>query len=151
MTEDAKIFAKQENDIINNYINPLINKLEKENKDEYVLPIPKLKGSILIYPSDLNVVLCPLLAEGKDHDAVMKYFILVRKRGEEKYNLYEWTYFKQERFNDSQTMDTLTEEINRLTYWKYSAQTLNDNFFWNKYVLAKSNGHYKYLKSIPNP
>ncbi|SDL87975.1 hypothetical protein SAMN05421820_102387 [Pedobacter steynii] len=40
------------------------------------------------------------------------------------------------------------ENLAKITKWDYSYDTLDDEQFWNNYVLLKENGAYRYLKRL---
>jgi len=62
--------------------------------------------------------------------------------------LYEWTYFKPLIIEGNLFGSEVVDQIGSLTEWNFSIDNLNDEKFWNQYVLLKQGNDFKYLSKI---
>jgi len=62
--------------------------------------------------------------------------------------LYEWNYFETLAIKGNLFGSEVVDQIGSLTEWNFSVDNLNDEKFWNQYVLLKQGNGYKYLKEI---
>ncbi|MBB2148671.1 hypothetical protein [Pedobacter gandavensis] len=101
-----------------------------------------LKDFLLIYNADKNVVINPLEIKDDTGMITVRYFVFLRTSG----NVYEWNYFPAFTKKKGSAENGIMENLETITKWNYSYDTLDDEQFWSKYVLFKENGVYKYLK-----
>lgn len=101
----------------------------------------------LIFPSNKSYILSPIVLDhGKDKKE-LNYFLLIPK-GENSYRVFKWNYFKPIIPKYSHYGSEIVEQLNQITIWNFSFDFLDDNNFWDKYVLLKVDGEYKYLTEI---
>lgn len=151
----AKKFRKEKRDslrlkdseIINTYIKPLTDKLNAQKKYEVVSLRYKFFDHIFVNTSDRKVILCPVNLKERGKDSTLKYFVLLQDQNN-RYKLYEWNYFESSNSSNNDSIHTLKDQINSLTYWEYSIDTVDDPKFWNEYVLKQSSGKYVYLAEV---
>ncbi|WP_110831009.1 hypothetical protein [Pedobacter nutrimenti] len=96
----------------------------------------------MIYAADKKVIINPM--EIKDNRGVIsvRYFVFLKDSGK----IYEWTYFPPFKKKKGSFENGIMENLGTITKWNYSYRTLEDEQFWSKYVLARENGAFKYLK-----
>lgn len=144
--EKKELANKNELEIINKYIHPLTDKLKIQNNYESVSTKQMSKDFLLIYPSELTAILCPINVKEKDKETYIRYFVLLPQGTN--YKIYEWTYLNPSNFINSRHGPSFIDQINTLTTWNYSFDKLDDSNFWNEYVLLKSGDEYKYLNEV---
>lgn len=144
--EQKELASKKELEIINKYVRPLTDKLKIQNNYEIVSIKQMSKDYLLVFPTDLKVILCPIKVKEKDKDMFIRYFVLLPH--DNNYIIYEWTYLDPNNFKNSQLGPSFMDQINTLTVWNYTFDKLDDSKFWNEYVLSKSDDTYKYLKEV---
>lgn len=124
------------------------NKLENIFKPYYESllknkSISKYSEHSLIFPVNKNMSINPVLFTDNKHTLTIHYFV--------NYNgsLYEWNYISPKIINDNLDFgETVVNDMEKLTDWNFSVDNLNDNNFWNNYVLKKSGEDYLYLKKV---
>ena len=144
--ESEEFASKKEKNIVDTYITPLADKLKTQNNYEIVSIKQMSKDFLLVYPTDLKVILCPIKVKEKGKDMFIRYFVLLPQ--DNNFKIYEWMYLKPYNFKNSQLGPSFMNQINTLTVWNFSFDRLDDNKFWNEYVLLKSGDNYKYLIEI---
>jgi len=144
--ENEEFASKKEKEIINRYITPLADKLKIQNNYEIVSIKQMSKDFLLVYPTDLKAILCPIKVKEKGKDMFIRYFVLLPQ--ENNYKIYEWTYLNPNNFKNSQMGLSFMKQINTLTVWNFSFDKLDDSKFWSEYVLLKSGDTYKYLTEV---
>jgi hypothetical protein len=130
---------------------------EKTMKDERLKPkyeqlkhnqpkeLSKYSDHSLIYSSDKNVVINPVLLTSDKGIHTLHYFVLLTDSDD----LYEWTYFPPEELKSSGFFGSnVVDRMNKITQWNFSYDTLDDKNFWDMYVLRKEGDKYKYLKKV---
>jgi len=100
----------------------------------------------LIYPKDTGIILCPILFKVEDEKREMHYFVFLAQE-EGTYASYKWEYFEPIPHTGFYG-GAIVERIETLTDWNFSFDYLEDETFWQEYVLKKSDGAYVYLKAI---
>lgn len=124
------------------------NKLENIFKPYYESllknkSISKYSEHSLIFPVNKNMSINPVLFTDNKHTLTIHYFV--------NYNgsLYEWNYISPKIINDNLDFgETVVNDMEKLTDWNFSVDNLNDDNFWNNYVLKKSGEDYLYLKKV---
>lgn len=119
----------------------------KKNKiDGYI----KLNGKDiqLIFPSDKSVILSPIVLDYGNDKKELTFFVLIPS-GEKSFNIFKWDYFKpiKPKYTSMYGLE-VNEQLNQITKWNFSFDTLDDNNFWDKYVLLKLGENYKYLTRV---
>lgn len=144
--ESVDFANKKEKEIIDKYITPLVDKLKTQNKYEIVSIKQMSKEFLLVYPTDFKAILCPIKVKEKNNEMFIRYFVLLNQ--DNNYNIYEWTYLNSNNFKNTQMGPSFMDQINTLTEWNFSFDTLDDSKFWSEYVLLKSGDSYKYLTEV---
>lgn len=139
--EKAKNFHQN---IIEEVIRPLSERIKVEGNYEIVSLKQMSKDYLLIYPNDKSILLTPIKVKEKDGEMFLRYFVLIPNK--DNYDTYEWNYLDPKKFKNTQLGPSFMDQINTLTTWNFSFKNLDDKEFWDKYVLVKSNGEYKYLE-----
>lgn len=145
LKKEKEIAASNYRDSIGrNVLKPFLDKLKKSKTDPISGYDEKMKYLLLIYGKNKQVILNPM--EVNDSKGVLKvrYFVLFPGSAER----YEWTYFPPFVKSKDILKNQITDDLNTITAWDYSYSTLDDDNFWNTYVLLKENGKYRYLKRL---
>ena len=103
--------------------------------------------NLLVYPSVKKVILSAIIVKEKDKERFLRYFVLLLQKNK-KYKIYEWIYLNPADFTNTNSYPNVYTQLNTLTVWNYTFDTLDDQNFWNDYVLIKSGKKYKYLKEV---
>lgn len=139
---DAKHFQRSYSEQV---LDPFFNK-EVQTKSDHINKFDKILDEfVLIYPKDRHVILTPLKVTDEKGNTNVRFFVTMPGSSQ----IYEWTYFSPiaiKGYADALINGTL----GKLTKWTFAFDTLDDNDFWNKYVLAKESSGYKYLKALNN-
>ena len=135
--EDLTRFEQQINQ---KFLVPL---MESRYNDQLKPKITYIKGPrpILIFPGGRNVVIAPMTSKEKNGKFLLHYFVILPGSNE----VYEWSYFPKAPKENTNFQEH--DELNTITKWG-NEETLDDRVFWEKYVLLKDNGQYKYLKLV---
>jgi hypothetical protein len=92
-----------------------------------------------------NVILSPITLKSKSGQEKIFYIIYLQTT-KDRYKAYLWNYFPQVELKKEEYANSYVQkQISTLTKWDYSFETLEDELFWNQYVLLKENNNYKYL------
>lgn len=137
---------REENNIKN-------EKFENEKTDNVFKPyyenlirnkvITKFSNHSVILPKTRNIALNPVLFIDEKGEKTIHYFV------EYEGGLYEWNYLSQKTIkNDLEFGLNVVDNLGKLTKWNFSVDNLNDENFWNNYVLKKSEEHFIYLKKV---
>ena len=119
-----------------------------ENYNEY-LPFYTIESSF-IFSKKRNFALLPLTIRNSKEECRLEYFFW----HDNEQKIYLWHYFPLTIMHSS--FDYFEEVINNLSkisYWNdpaflHSSCTLDDEHFWQNYVLLKESGNYIYLTAI---
>jgi hypothetical protein len=144
--EIEEFASNKEKEIIDKYITPLADKLKTQNNYEIVSVKQMSKDFLLVYPTDLKAIICPIKVKENGKDMFIRYFVLIPQ--DNNYKIYEWTYLNPNNFKNAQMGPSFMDQINTLTVWNFSFDKLDDSKFWSEYVLLKSDDKYKYLKEV---
>lgn len=136
-----------ESKIYEDHILALITYLESQDRYEYVTAGQVSHDYVLIYPEDLNTIICPIKVKPFHQDAFLKYFVLT-KDSQGSYEFFRWIFFDPKDFKNTAVCPNLIEQLNTIMDWNFSSRQIDDMDFWNKYVLAKENSQYKYLERV---
>jgi hypothetical protein len=99
----------------------------------------------LIYPQDRSVILNPIVLKDDKGQCILRYFVYIPK---EKV-IYEWSYLPPAVLDSSAWFATqIIEKLKPVIDWNYSYTTFDNTEFWQKYVLAREDKKYKYLKPL---
>jgi len=122
---------------------PEVERILKSNNKFIDYYIPK-KGTTLVFPEDMSIVLSPVLI--KFDDRLERIIYLVFYEGK----TFQWTYPQLKEFKGARSFynSFLINELEPLVDWNFSYDTLDDQSFWDNYVLKKENGTFKYLLRI---
>lgn len=102
----------------------------------------------LIFPNDKSVILSPVVLDYGNDNKRLNFFVLIPAK-DQSYRIYKWNYFKpvKPQYNAMYGQD-INEQLNQITKWNFSFDSLNDEDFWENYVLKKTDKRYKYLLEI---
>jgi len=103
-----------------------------------------LDDFVLIYPKDRHILLSPVKITDEKGNIYIRYFVIVPATK----HVYEWTYFKPYLLEKNYADSPINKMMGSITQWDFSYKTLDDEKFWNNYVLFKSGDQYKYLKEL---
>tara|TARA_R110002073_G_C9455723_1_gene578376 strand:+ start:76 stop:1788 length:1713 start_codon:yes stop_codon:yes gene_type:complete len=128
------------------------NKIKKENfepnyqklKEKYPNEYSKMSEHSLISSKERKLAINPVLVTNKKGKQIIHYFVAFDNSKE----LYEWVYFKPHIVEGGLFGSEVVDKISTLTEWNFSVDNLNDENFWNKYVLLKQGDNFKYLKRV---
>ena len=123
-----------------NIFNPAYEILKKNNPNNY----SKLSVHSLIYSENRDLAINPVLVTDKEGIKKLHYFLAFN----DSQKLYEWNYFEPVTIKGNLFGSKVVDQIGSITEWNFSVDNLNDDKFWNQYVLLKQGGDYKYLKEI---
>ncbi len=119
-------------------------------KTNSLVGINKLNGNDipLIFPSDKSIFLSPILLDLGKENKELHYFVL-KPNGENSFAIYKWNYFApiKPQYGNMYGQE-INEQLNQITKWNFSFDTLDDFEFWEKYVLLKTGENFKYLTKI---
>jgi hypothetical protein len=116
------------------------------NINDYI----KLNGKDiqLIFPSDKSVILSPIVLNYGNDKKELNFFVLIPS-GEKSFNIFKWNYFKPIKAEYGNIYgQEVNEQLNQITKWNFSFDTLDDKNFWDNFVLLKSGTDYKYLTKV---
>lgn len=130
--------------VFNHIFKPFYDEKGKSGEDQILEYKSSSKDFLLIYDSGKKAILNPI--EIKDAKGIVKvrYFVFLPASGE----IYEWSYFPASISKKGSVNNSIMENLAKITKWNYSYDTLDDEQFWNNYVLLKENGAYRYLKRL---
>jgi hypothetical protein len=100
------------------------------------------KKPILIFPKHRKYALSPVaVTDSSGHKNLRFYFAMAGSD-----TVYEWTYFEPVPIKTYS--GDIIDQLQKLTRWNFSYSNLNDDAFWETYVLARSGNKYKYLERV---
>ncbi|WP_127846818.1 hypothetical protein [Psychroflexus aestuariivivens] len=123
-----------------NIFKPAYEILKKNNPNSY----SKLSVHSLIYSEKRDLAINPVLVTDKDGIKKLHYFVAFN----DSQKLYEWNYFEPVVIKGNLFGSKVVDQIDSITKWNFSVDNLNDEKFWNQYVLLKEGNNYKFLKEI---
>ena len=123
-----------------NIFEPAYEILKKNNPNNY----SKLSVHSLIYSENRDLAINPVLVTDKEGVKKLHYFVAFN----DSQKLYEWSYFEPVAIKGNLFGSKVVDQIGSITEWNFSVDNLNDEKFWNEYVLLKEGNDYKYLKDI---
>ncbi len=147
--EEEKSFNSS---ISNNIFRPFYENKKKQNPLEFTNYVLLNKDEfILIFPMSKEVILNPIQIVNDKGEKKIRYFLLFKQNGQ----ILEWTYFTEHPFDEKTIKDKIWHygsiviaQLQTLTEWNFSFESLDDSKFWSEYVLLKSGDAYKYLKVV---
>lgn len=144
--EDKAAREELQERLARQYLEPLVEKLEKSGQYETVRLNQMRAEYLILYPFDTSVFLFPVRVKEAGKPPYLRYFVLLP--AEKRCKLYEWTCLESKRPADEHGSANFLDEINTLTLWNYSIDAVDDAHFWQEYVLKKKNGKYLYLQEV---
>ena len=102
----------------------------------------KLSEHSLIFSKNRKVAINPVLLTDEQGVKTIHYFAAFIDSPE----LFEWTYFEPLQIEGNLFGSEVVDQISSLTEWSFSVDNLNDEDFWNEFVLLKVESDFKYLK-----
>jgi hypothetical protein len=115
-------------------------KLKENQPDKY----SKISEHSLIYSNNRKLAINPVLVTNKEGVKTLRYFVAFDNSNE----LYEWIYFEPLIIKSDLFGSDVVDQIGSLTDWNFSVNNLNDEIFWNQYVMQKEGNDFKYLKKM---
>ncbi len=99
----------------------------------------KLNGTEIqiIFPNDKSVILSPIVFDYGNDRKELNFFVLIPNT-EKSFNIFKWNYFKpiKPKYTSMYGLE-VNEQLNKITNWNFSFDTLDDRNFWDNYVLLK--------------
>lgn len=139
--QDEAFVDKVKNQVLNGFY-------ESNSKKNGIERFVKMNGKEypLIFPSDKSVLLSPIVIDYGSEKLELNYFVLI-PNSKDNYDIYKWTFFNpiKPQYNSMYGQE-VNKQLNEVTKWNFSFDTLDDKNFWDKYVLLKEGDSYKYLK-----
>lgn len=122
---------------------PFYEKSISHNSKEFSKYSMIYKKLTLIYPKEKNVILNPVMITDEKGEKTLRYYLAFKNDK----NIYEWTYFKPQILPEKTWHygSYIIEQLNAITEWNFSFNSLDDKEFWEKYVFIKTGEKYKYL------
>jgi hypothetical protein len=128
-----------------NVIIPYLKKIIESNSDIVDFNENNIN---LIYNKKREYFLIPVLLERID-EKKEAHFYLLKVNEDKQFELYKWSYFEPFESNNSSVFGlNIIDRLKTITLWNYSFNYLEDENFWNNYVLLKVNDKYQYLERI---
>lgn len=120
---------------------PKYEQLKNSNPKEY----SKYSDHSLIYSGDRTTIINPVLLTSDKGVKTIHYFVSLTNSSD----LFEWAYFQPMEIKSSAFFgSSVVEQMNTITEWNFSYDTLSDKDFWDKFVLIKEGDNFKYLKKV---
>ena len=102
----------------------------------------------LIFPSDKSIILCPIVLDKGNEKKELHFFVLIPNE-ENSYIAYKWNYFEPIKPQyGSMYGQEVNKQLNQITKWNFSFDTLDDKNFWDNFVLIKTGDNYKHLTKV---
>ena len=130
--------------VFNQVFKPFYDEKSKSGEDQMLSYQSSSKYFLLIYDSGKKAILNPIEIKDAKGVAKVRYFVFLPASGE----IFEWSYFPASISKKGSVNNSIMENLAKITKWDYSYDTLDDEQFWNNYVLLKENGAYRYLKRL---
>lgn len=142
-TEEIDQFRKE---VSGHLLKPYLDHLKSAKPEEFADYALMYNKFTLIFPRDKSVILNPIQITDSKGENSLRYFVWFPDTRE----VYEWLYLKPTRLNAKQWHygSEIIKGLTTVTDWDFGFETLDDQNFWNTYVLAKEEGKYKYLRRI---
>ena len=134
------------------FFNPLVVKRKTFHPNEYheIKPF-QFYPCAMLFPDHKRFCLFICLIVNKTKQQRLQFFLYRQEDGK----MYEWTYFPPSTYKDQKvslfTIHKIFEPISQLDDEGYLTNpecTLDDDDFWNNYVLRKEGERFAYLKEI---
>jgi len=129
---------------------PFYREMADKDGNEFANYKKRENGLILIYPKDKSVILNGLIVMDYDGGENIRYFLYDVEAG----SISEWTYFAENpiEMNTDREMwnygTVIMDQLNTITKWNFSYNSLDDYEFWNNYVFVMMEGEFRYLKVL---
>jgi hypothetical protein len=127
---------------------PFMAHLKAARYETYASIIPMYSDDFtLIFPASRTFMLIPALIADEHGKHRLSYFFW--HAGDRK--MYQWTYFTSDTYDFSFHYSTnVIDDLSTICHWNDTAYlnsscTLDDESFWDNYVLLKEGGIYRYL------
>lgn len=130
--------------IRNNVFAPFYQGLAASAENDLKGNSPILNKSVLIYNKTKTNILNPEQIKDAKGNTYVRFFLFEASSG----NIFEWTYFPPYQKKKGNAENGVMSNLNTVTDWNYSFDTLDDENFWNNCVLLKDNGKFKYLTRL---
>jgi len=138
--QEAEAYQKQ---ISTTLLQPFFRQQENERLHHIIKHNTILEDFVLIYPKDRHVLLIPVKVTDDKGVTSVRYFVNLPGSS----RVYEWTYFKPY-ISKGYVDDHINESLGSVTKWTFANTTLDDDNFWNNFVLIKQGNAYKYLTAL---
>ena len=131
---------------------PLIVKLKTFYPNEYHRTEFQPYNNFTLFPDHKRYCMFSLFIIDKEKNTRLQFFVYLQQNGV----IYEWTYFpssihkdcKVDLFNIHKIFEPISQVLDSHDYLTNPECTLDDDSFWNNYVLKKENNRYLYLKEV---
>lgn len=147
MRKEQAELADQFKEIIGEQVlRPFLEQQKTDKPDEFADYSVMYEKLTLIFPKDKSVVLNPVQIKDNKDQRKIRYFVVFPDTKE----IYEWTYLNPNILESKNRHygREIIDQLSTVTEWDFQFDTLDDQDFWNDYVLIKDGGKYKYLKKM---
>jgi hypothetical protein len=149
--EKMNVMQAHQRYLVLDVVEPFIRQLRATRFEEF----KKISTRSFIHPEMIfslhrDYILIPLIIINQQNEGHLYYFLW---HATDK-KMYQWVYFDLKKVdNDYNYDDDIIEDLSQLTYWNntnflQTSCTLNDDYFWQHYVLAKENNNYRHLVEV---
>ncbi|MBO6621698.1 MAG: hypothetical protein JJ892_00250 [Balneola sp.] len=144
--EQAELAEQFKETIGEQILRPFLEQQKTDKPNEFTDYSLMYKKFTLIFPKDRLVVLNPVQIEDNKEQRQIRYFVVFPDTKE----IYEWTYLKPKILEGKNWHygSEIIEQLSTVTDWNFGFETLDDQDFWNNYILKKDGDKYKYLIKI---
>lgn len=132
-----------ETQVKNNILTPSYERLKEKDPKKWA---DYYSDRAFIYSGARDVVINPVLVTDDKGVKTIHYFLAFTNANE----IFEWTYFpvQETRLSRSVFGTIVVDQLESITEWDYSYNTLDDEEFWRKYVVLKEGDKFKYLRKV---
>ncbi len=125
---------------------PFYKKLAEYDSVSYKTDSLDSEPKRLVYAKQKGVIINPIVIPNGNGDRILHYFVGFA----DSVCVYEWTRFLPTRVSGDpdSVKAVLNRQIGGIAEWDTEDSTLDDENFWNTYVLAKEEKQFKYLKKM---
>lgn len=144
--EQAELRDKFKETVGEQILRPFLEQQKANNPEEFADYSLMYEKFTLIFPKDRTVLLNPVQITDKQDKRQIRYFVVFPNTKE----IYEWTYLKPKVLEGKNWHygSEIIDQLSAVTEWDFGFETLDDQNFWENYILAKDGNEYKYLKRI---
>lgn len=134
-----------EKTIAESYFQPFFNSLIDCDKNLISYQTHNASDYGLIYPEDKKYIICPILLTNSDSISKVHFYIAIKSESID-YKIYKWEYFEPTYPEYPNAFGGTTVNLLReIAIWDYSFNYLWQESLYDKYIVQKEDGEFKYL------